>query len=1146
MTPARCLGSITLASMFLLAIAPVEAQSFAQAVPGRAQAPTSVRTTPLDRVVTLELRDLTLDRALREIDRQASLGLTYTERVVPVERRVTLVARAMPAREALRRVLDGTGVRAELTDAGTVILVRAPQLTPAAPPAGAADTVKRSTVAGMVTDAADGQPLVGATVTLTDANGGRMQLRTIREGSYIFRDVPVGEYTVSVRMLGYAPQERRATVELPMPLVSFALVKREIQLDQVVVTATGERRRVELGNDISVIDVPKVMQERPVTSLVDLLDGRVPGLTVQRSSGAPGDPARIRIRGEGSVFQSNDPIVIVDGIRIYARQSAERSANSANPNFAAPSPLESIDPSIVERVEVLKGPSAATLYGADAANGVIVVTTMRGRAGPPRWSVTAERGITTTAKRFPTAMANWGHDALAPDRRMFCGPVAPQCISDSVVTFQSLNDPDLTILANGEASQLNLGVSGGSQGFTYRMSGSYSDELGRVRLPAVEAARYARRMGEAPPDWMLRPQRYSKWGVSSTIGTDIGPRATAGLMTSFTHGDQRRSTLEGELNNVAATYFDRTTGQYYRVPDARTSIATPGDALLNRFVERGTAQYSAFSTALNLTWRARDWLTTVVGAGLQLREENEGASIMRGAIQAEDRLIFGPDTLGRVSVGRGRTMQGTLNARATMRRALPLGWGVDLSLGGNYSSESASDVTLTGRDLPTGSASITKAGMLLSARETAEEMSSFGVYVEPSFNHRQRLFVSGAVRLDGGSTYGSNVSLEAFPKVSLSYLVSEEPFFPFRDHVGSLRLRLAYGHAGVQPGPSDRLRIYSDKRTWENGYQPGAAIEFLGNTELRPERAAELEGGFDADLLGDRVSVSYTAYRKTRVDALMHMPLPPSVYGSDVSILRNVGVIRNTGWTTELRTEPLRTDALNWNVSVNVGRNRNLMVELGPGVDPFFTSQNERVVAGYPLRSRWEKPILGFSDRNEDGRITTDELLIGDTLVYMGVAIPDYTAGLHTSIGLFRRSLTVSASVEYQDDFTQEGTFGKLGVFSPAYADPNSPLAAQAAMVGLLDPQRGPLTRSNYWNIQTVSTLRLSSMAFTWAVPRTLAARAGARALTVSLQGSNLGLRTSYRGLDPHVNGHSTGNKVADTGVIPQPRHWQLRVQAQY
>lgn len=1146
--------SILSLSLLLLASAPVVAQSRAQGTPARPD----VAISPLDRPVTLELRDATLDRVLREIDRQARLGLTYTSRVVPLEKRVTITAAGIAAGEALARVLAGTGAAPVVSRAGTVVLELRGSAPAPAPATPAADTVTVGLVVGRVTDASHETPLSGATVTLSSPNGRIIheQVLTSQVGVYVFRDAPVGEHLVSVRLVGYSPQERKVTVvAAEATRADFAMKMRQTQLDDLVVTATGERRRLELGNDITVVDVAKVMEERPVTSIADLLEGRVPGLDVQRTSGAPGDPSRIRIRGQGSVYRSNDPIVIVDGIRVYSEQSDARSANLAGQpaiagqatavtGYSAPSPLDNIDPNSIEKIEVLKGPSAATLYGADAANGVIVITTKRGVSGPPSWNVSVERGTSKLPGRFPEGMAAWGHDPRFPDKLQFCGALTPGCVVDSLVTFQALNDPELTFLDRGERTAARLGVSGGSQNFSYNLSGSYSDDVGLVRLPELEVARFQRRTGQAPPGWMQRPQSMKQWSLSSRVTTDIGDRASASLTAMLSQGDQQRSSLESQLASLMSTYVDRASGKYYNVP-AATSTPAETNRILDQFMQRATAGSTSFTTGLNVTWRARDWITTTMDAGVNLIDRDDEILIMRGMADTSWRRT-NIDTLGSVAVGRGRSVVSTLNGRATMHGGLPLGWRMQLSLGANYASRSVSDVAMEGLDLPAGSSSIGHAAELKRWSERVDDMTSFGLYVEPAINHK-RVWISTGLRMDGGSTYGSNVTMPIFPKVSVSYLLSDEPFFPFKDHIGSLRLRAAYGHAGVQPGPSDRLRLYANDRTWENGgYKPGAQILRLGNTDLRPERSEEFEAGIDADVLSDRLSISVSAYRKTQVDALMRMPVPPSVYGRDATILRNVGVIRNTGREAQLRADVLRHDALSWSLTLNVNQNRNRVIELGPGIEPFNTSESERVVAGYPLGSRWVRPILGYSDTDGDGTISPRELLVGDSLVYIGAAEPDYTAGLQTTLSFFRRALTVTAGFQYHDDLTQEGTWGRLGIFSPAYADPDAPLDAQAAIIGLIDPALGPLRRSAYWNYQTTSTLRFSSLAVTWAAPRTLAERAGAKALSVSLQGSNLGLRTGYRGLDPHVNGFTTGNRVGDTGIIPQPRSWQLRVSAQY
>src|SRR5581483_1560104 len=180
--------------------------------------------------------------------------------------------------------------------------------------------------------------------------------------------------------------------------VDFALRLSVARLQQIVTTATGPQRRLQVANDITTINVDSVMQTAPVRSVTDLLETRVPGLEVEHTSGNPGDPARIRLRGLSSITRNNDPIVVLDGVRIDVSESGNQNlarSSPLSPNFGsytAPSRLDQIDPASIETIDVFKGPRAAALYGPDAANGVIVITTKKARPGPPHWSYSVTQG----------------------------------------------------------------------------------------------------------------------------------------------------------------------------------------------------------------------------------------------------------------------------------------------------------------------------------------------------------------------------------------------------------------------------------------------------------------------------------------------------------------------------------------------------------------------------------------------------------------------------------------------------------------------------------------------------------------------------------------------------------------------------------
>src|SRR5690606_27433820 len=311
--------------------------------------------------ITVRLADVPLEEALDAISREAGLPLVYSASVVPLDTRVSLVAGGISVGAALAEVLAGLEVDVVISGGQAALVRRVPGAT--APP----EPQEPGTIIGTVTEAGTGRPIAGAQVKVDGVH----RAFTNDQGGFVIRRVAPGRRTVSVTALGYSEGVQEVDVaEGKTVALGFQLEVAPTHLTGLVVTATGERRRVEVGHDITVINVDSIMKHEPVTSVTDLLEGRVPGLVVQRTTGAPRDPARIRIRGVRSPLQSNDPIIVVDGVQVYSGLSDERAENLASlggVRYNAPSPLDYIDPYTIETIQVVKGPSAATLYGQDAA-----------------------------------------------------------------------------------------------------------------------------------------------------------------------------------------------------------------------------------------------------------------------------------------------------------------------------------------------------------------------------------------------------------------------------------------------------------------------------------------------------------------------------------------------------------------------------------------------------------------------------------------------------------------------------------------------------------------------------------------------------------------------------------------------------------
>ena len=743
--------------------------------------------------------------------------------------------------------------------------------------------------------------------------------------------------------------------------------------------------------------------------------------------------------------------------------------------------------------------------------------------------MSATHGISYMPGDYPTGYFRMGYryNGTSSGTPQLCLLTDFGCQADSVIRFQALNDPDYTILDQGRRTEVSTSVTGGMQALTYSLTGSYADEVGILALPDAEAERFRTIHGASPPGWMQRPQTLTRWSGTGRLTAQLGRKTNVSLTTTLTRETQQRSNLERSVTTLMRTYVDPVTGTYWRsAVDLPLFLAE--DELIPDFYQRATDKATNFTNAANLTWQAKSWLTTSADAGLNV-------------IGRQDEVLLPPDmltrqdSLGELRIAQGHSLVGTVNLRAMARAPLPWGFTLQFAAGANYTNTSNDVLNTAARGLVDGTSSINGASDIINTSEFSTDITSFGWYLAPSITH-DRFTISTGLRLDGSSAFGTKVDLPAFRKLGVSWLISEESFFPFKNLFDVFRVRAAYGQAGVWPGPADRLRLYRSAVRW---YEGGAVdvneLLELGNTKLEPERSTEWEGGFDADLLDNRLSISFSGYRKMRYDALMNVPVPPSVYGYGVHVLRNIGAIRNTGMELSVNTQLLRTDPVTWSATFNLQRNSNVVTELGEGVVPFFASDGGRIAPGYPLFGRWEKPILAYGDANGDGIIEESEVQLGDTAVYVGQQLPNYTANLHTSLAFFRNQFTVSASFAYEDGMSQANrTLKESQLFLRGSTDRDAPFSEQAAVA--------VINRSAYGLMQTVNTLRFNAVSVAYNAPPSIAQRFGTRSISVALQGTNLGLITNYTGKDPNVNALTTGNAVQDTGVLPQPRTWRVNV----
>ena len=345
---------------------------------------------------------------------------------------------------------------------------------------------QQATINGRVTEQASGQPLGDARIIVI---GTSAVATTNIDGRYTIRNAPTGNVEVRVIRVGYQEQKKPVQVTTGQTAtVDFTMVSAVVQLQEVVTTATGEQRRVELGNSIANLDASKLIANAPVNNMGDLLVAKAPGVQILPGN-MTGGGARIRVRGTASLSLSNDPIFIIDGVRM----TSDANSSALGVGGTSPSRVSDINPEEIENIEIVKGPSAATLYGTAAANGVVVITTKRGRAGAPQWNLGVEQGKVQDKNTYPSQYAILGKTPGATTQRkcllkelsVLASTTGATCIVDSTTSLNVFDDPDISPIKDGWRNEYTGQLSGGTEAVRYFTSGAFENETGPLALPPL-------------------------------------------------------------------------------------------------------------------------------------------------------------------------------------------------------------------------------------------------------------------------------------------------------------------------------------------------------------------------------------------------------------------------------------------------------------------------------------------------------------------------------------------------------------------------------------------------------------------------------------------------------------------------------------
>lgn len=832
-------------------------------------------------------------------------------------------------------------------------------LTPAV---GAQDA---GTVTGGVTDAASQRTLGSVQVHLVGTGLGTL---TRDNGRFIILNVPAGTYTLRAERIGYELAEAEVVVTAGGTVQQdFVIQAQALGLDEIVVTGTaGAARRREIGNTVSQLNVAQDVVEPP-TNVDALLQARVPGMSITQSSASSGGGAMIRLRGNVSMTQSNQPLIYVDGVRVRSEGFAKNVppvGYSGRSNNDVSSPLNSINPQDIERVEVIKGAAATTLYGTEASAGVIQIFTKRGSVGQARWTGQVEQGVSRNLtfgpdpsvrppSENPTSLSGGRSDFL------FINPWLrghkPMCDAAIVVDGQPC-DSGLFSDMGAHQQKYALNVGGGAERAQYFVSGSYENDDG-VLPNDNEKKVILRGNFTFSPLEVLQVQLNASYTNDQLSHTAAGNNAHGLTLNTF-----RRD--RNYLNDESFTAID---------PFLNQEITTQIDHVITGL----TATYSPLANFSNR-----------LSVGYDLAQQDNRNLRPFGFIRAPRGILatsrheFNTLTVDYV---------GSLDFQLTgdIRSAL--------SFGGQSVTTRREETVAYGENFPgPGEPDVDNGGNTLGF-ENRERVVNAGFFVQNIFDLYNKYFITAGLRVDGNSAFGADFGLQAYPKVSGSYVVSDEDFW--NDGWGTMKLRAAWGQAGRAPGAFDAVRTFAAEG-W--GGEPAFLPSNVGNPNIGPETTSELEFGVEGSFIDDRLGVDATYFMQTTAEALFSVRQVPSL-GFTTSQLANVGELTNNGLELGLNYSVVRNDTWTWDVGANLSMTDSEIISLG-GNPEFSIGGFGWVIEGHPA------PVIrSHRVSNPDERARPN--VVPDSV--HGPNQPTTIAGFSTTVGL-PKGIMVTARGEYQ------------------------------------------------------------------------------------------------------------------------------------
>lgn len=943
------------------------------------------------------------------------------------------------------------------------------------------------TVTGRVLAAATEEPLSAAQISVQGTT-----LGTIADADGRFSlAVPDRDVVLVARLIGYRAQE--VPVAAGQGNVTIRMETDVLGLDEIVVTgrATGVQRR-NLANAVSTVSGDQLANV-PSASMEQQLYGKVAGADIQANSAAPGGGMQIRLRGSSTIIGDHTPLYVVDGVIVsdavipsglhqITVSSADPERGGSQDNSA--NRIADLNPNDIESIEILKGASAAAIYGSKANNGVVIITTKRGGEGRPRYNLTQRLGFSSLANTIGFRRFNTLEDATAA----FGANAANHWEPDKFFDHEKE-------LADHKP-------------FSWETSGSTSGSLGETRYFVSGLAK--------EDGGLVINTGYNKQSIRLNLNQRVGDRLSLDLNTNAVHANAARGFTQNDNRSISywmtfpytPTFVDLrpdADGTYPNNPFSQsnplqTAALSKNDEIVWRFIGSGSADLDVLTTE-------NQRLRLLGNAGIDyFNQKNE--------VLTPPELQFEPldGQPGTSILGTAYSQNINLGLNA-VHDYTPGGGNITAttSLGVQYEIRDLDFTRTTGRDLIAGLSNVDKATSI-EVYQLRERVEDLGFFVQEEVLVDERLLLTGSVRADRSSNNSDTEKYFVYPKAAASYRFPD--LVP--GTVDELKLRMAFGTSGNRPRYGQKFSEYLGQNI--GGIATLSVQGVTADPELRPERQYEIEGGVDATLFDERATVELTGYQKNVQDVLLERELPTST-GFSTAIF-NGGEIRVRGMEAAVTGFPISREGLQWNTRANFSFNRSKIVELN--VPPFVTGGFGFLFGSFFAEEGGSMTAIWGNDTLPDG--STETRQIGDSN-------PDFRAGWSNelTLGDFR----LFGLLDWQqggDVINLTQLLADLAQNAPDYDETVDGESVSARRVRLW-----PRHTAVY--LYDASFLKLRELTLTWNVPEETLGRflPIARSARLSLSGRDLIRITDYPGMDPEVSNFGSQAIGRNVDVAPYP-----------